>query len=113
MKIEVGKFYRTRAGHKARVYATDAGGSYPIHGAIGMDGAWTTADWCASGHFVADSEEAASDLIGQWREPVKVNGWVNVFADGGCSLIFESKQRADEFATTRVACVFVSGQEEV
>jgi len=34
MTWEVGKEYRTRDGLRARIYATDAGGAYPIHGAI-------------------------------------------------------------------------------
>lgn len=32
--FEPGKEYKTRDGRKVRIYATDAGGEYPIHGAV-------------------------------------------------------------------------------
>lgn len=34
MKIEAGKFYRTKGGAKARVYALDGCGEYPVHAAV-------------------------------------------------------------------------------
>jgi hypothetical protein len=60
MKWEVGKEYRTRDWHKARVYATDGGGSNPIHGAIMGDSGWLTAAWKPDGrwsHFATDARD--------------------------------------------------------
>lgn len=48
--FEKGKEYTTKGGHRARIYATDGGGKYPIHGAIQDDGGeWLLARWAADG----------------------------------------------------------------
>jgi hypothetical protein len=56
----------------------------------------------------------AEDFVGEWKEPVKVEGWVNVQASGLLSTIYVSRDQADKNATShRIACVRVSGTEEV
>lgn len=47
------KPYRTKDGHKVRIYATDGGGHYPIHGAIYVNNlrGWETIKWTAEGKF--------------------------------------------------------------
>ena len=47
--FEVGKEYTTEGGLRARIYATDGGGKYPIHGAIQDGGEWLLARWAADG----------------------------------------------------------------
>jgi len=37
LPIKVGKTYYTRKGHKIKIYATNAGGRFPIHGAVKQD----------------------------------------------------------------------------
>lgn len=39
----------TRGGFPVRIYATDGIKSYPVHGAINIDGAWISAAWTADG----------------------------------------------------------------
>lgn len=41
--IDITKKYTTRSGLPVRIYATDAGGIFSVHGAVG--------DWTASGHW--------------------------------------------------------------
>lgn len=71
MKIEPNRFYKTRCGLKARIYAVDGTQihSYEnIHGAVfAMDG-WFSKTWCKDGSYGA-SEEGLYDLISEWGEP--------------------------------------------
>lgn len=71
MKIEVGKFYKTRDGRKVRIYAMDAGGNYPVHGAIlDSDGTWFMENWYGEGLFLkSHEEECHNDIVSEWDEP--------------------------------------------
>lgn len=65
MNIEVGKFYRTRDGHKVRIYATDGASPYPIHGAILNTNGWSMSMWIADGiHHRGDT--SFYDLVAEW-----------------------------------------------
>jgi hypothetical protein len=62
--------YRTRAGSRVRIYATDCGGDYPIHGAYCYDDEgidiWYLAAWKANGQYTGttdDEYESAFDLV--------------------------------------------------
>lgn len=61
-----GKFYRTRDGRKARIYATDGGISYSLHGATLDGGEWMTRSWTKSGVFNRTSLNEGLDLIAEW-----------------------------------------------
>lgn len=65
MKIEAGKFYRTRSDNKARVYAVDAGGGSPIHGAILIKDAWYAKVFQRDGNYHYQ-DESPFDLISEW-----------------------------------------------
>ena len=68
LKIEVGRYYRTRDDHKARIYALD-GDEGVVHGAIWFD-AWRMVSWDANGYYYVDSEtESLNDLVAEWDEP--------------------------------------------
>lgn len=67
MKIEAGKFYRTRDGHRARVYAVDGRDPYPAHGAIFFDGAgWIGNTWTIEGSVSVALHPRCYDLISEW-----------------------------------------------
>lgn len=59
---EPGKEYRTRDGKRARVYATDGGAKWSIHGAILADGEWRSKVWDESGHYHPGGHADPSDL---------------------------------------------------
>ena len=60
LTITPGKFYRTRDGNKAGIYATDGGGDYPVHGHV--EG--TVRSWAAEGRYgVGDNP---LDLVAEW-----------------------------------------------
>lgn len=75
LKIEVGKFYRTRNNKKARIYATDAGREFAVHGAIYNENinAWVPHRWHISGREYSQDKEFDFDLICEWEEPVTLD----------------------------------------
>lgn len=70
MKLESGKFYRTRGGDKVRIYATYGCGSYPVHGAVVWDKTtWCSQTWTGSGRFDLEKESSHLDIVAEWEEP--------------------------------------------
>lgn len=101
MKIEAGKFYRTRDGRKARVYAVDGtlGTSSEIHGAVFHGGAWGARQWSKSGSY-NNTIERELDIVSEWAEPApKLIAWVPVLTslcNGYCVVRFSSADYAGE-----------------
>ncbi len=115
IKLEAGTQYRTRGGRVARVYAVDGLGPYPVHGAVWRDGdhEWSTGSWTSGGR--AYEEESADDIVSAWREPIVLEGWVNVYeAPGGYgfSAPYDTEDQANERAgDTRLTVIRVRGVE--
>lgn len=85
MKINVGHFYRTRAGDRARIYATDGAGPYPIHGAIEYNSEWMSWRWEKDGRVTSMCIYSPDDLISEWRDEVtfdwsRICPWLNWLA---------------------------------
>lgn len=70
LKIETGKYYRTSGGSKVRIYATDGGGDYPVHGAVLLDTVWNSVSWTVSGRYSVDEEEPQLDIISEWQQTI-------------------------------------------
>lgn len=72
MKIEVGKFYKTREGEKVRIYAVDGHSESAIHGAIYQDGGYMGECWTADGHYFSDFPRITDgfDIVSEWEELV-------------------------------------------
>ena len=104
--IDITKKYRTRNGREVRIYATDAGKNYPIHGAYYNDGRWLVCSWRADGLLVAKSETSDHDLI-EVKPRIKREFWVNMYADDYVVLAHPSKAEADRAWSSRrrFACV--------
>lgn len=83
MTIEPNKHYRTRDGRRARVYATDGGGYYTIHGAIYMNGVWNPNAWNEIGGFVNGRNPQPADLIAEWIDAPVVD-WPSMPAWAVC-----------------------------
>jgi hypothetical protein len=77
--ISKDKTYRTRDGREVRIYATDGGGDYPVHGAaLGSDG-WRQLMWLPSGKsYFENFDENPTDLI-EVKPRVKRTVWLNVY----------------------------------
>jgi hypothetical protein len=108
--IDPTKTYKTRSGLDVRIYAVDgdAGGSFPVHGAIKRGATWCIAEWSADGRCsVMSEQDKPLDLI-ESRPLVHVKGWVNVYEDTALGGTYETKEKADSGASTgRVACIHV------
>jgi hypothetical protein len=86
LKIEPGKLYRTRDGRKARIYATDAGGDYPVHGATLESDIeqpyWDAHSWTAEGRLIDTPGKEDADIVAEWIEPVDFDwGCLPAWAD--------------------------------
>jgi hypothetical protein len=74
MKIEVGKLYRTRDGHKVRIYAIDGlrvswQDVAPNHGAWFEENyGWIQASWLDDGS-VSGKDGVGLDIVSEWEEP--------------------------------------------
>lgn len=69
LKIEAVKYYRTRSGHKVRIYATDGGGKYTVHGAVCLDnGAWGIDSWALDGAHSSEIKNSRYDIVGEWEQ---------------------------------------------
>lgn len=74
MTWEPGKIYWCRDGKtKARIYALDCGGVYPIHGAVAeVDGGWDADGWRPDGTYEPNSDDSDFDLTDrEVKEPRK------------------------------------------
>jgi hypothetical protein len=102
MQIEVGKYYRTRDGRKARIYAVDGSGNAAIHGAVHHDGKWSTACWLSDGYYYDAKVPQSLDLISEWIDKPEVDWsamprwaeWVAMDKDGEWTL-FSAKPSMD------------------
>lgn len=69
LKIEAGKFYRTREGGSAIIAATDAGGDYPVHGVVFFDGGMSITAWTPGGLNMIGGV-TGSDLIFECKQTI-------------------------------------------
>ena len=102
--IDINKKYHTRDGREVRIYATDGGGHYPVHGAIKKgDDYWDVAGWTINGASlpIVDS----SDLI-EAKPRIKRTVWLNLYAH--TTITKSSRENADAMrAGACLACVKV------
>jgi hypothetical protein len=80
--ISKDKTYTTLRGMPVRIYATDAGGLFPVHGAIFNDGLWNGMKWTEEGktHFFNPScmVSTVDDLV-EVKPRIKRTVWLNVY----------------------------------
>ena len=101
--IDKNKQYTTRSGLPVRIYATDCGDDYPVHGATCISGLWYVRSWAKDGSCVAGNE-CDLDLI-EVKPRIKRTAWINVYASGEAA-VHSSRECADEFASPRrIACI--------
>jgi hypothetical protein len=76
--ISKDKTYRTRDGREVRIYATDGGGSYPVHGVHkGQDDVWVLGCWTHDG-MVLKHGVSEIDLI-EVKPRIQRTVWLNVY----------------------------------
>jgi hypothetical protein len=78
MTISKDKTYKTRNGMPVRIYATDGGGLYPVHGAYNLkEDVWVSECWTSSGILMMstrdrlDLVEVTSKRQSKSKKPIK------------------------------------------
>ena len=100
LKIEIGKFYKTRDGRKARIYHVD---EKHIHGAVYTegDGIWAIRCWWSSGQITSSGNLNGCDIVEEWKEKPVFNypplPWMKFAAQDkdGRWFMFTHKPRID------------------
>jgi hypothetical protein len=84
LKLEAGKYYRTRDKRRAYVAAVGCpfGGAQECEQGIGWIEGSGEHSWTTSGRFFGDKEEANADLVAEWREPREWTVYVYDHHDG-------------------------------
>lgn len=72
LKIEAGKYYKSRAGHRVQIYNVNAGGSRPIHGALeDTYSNWIIHSWDEGGVYNNTLPQSPLDIIGEWKDGIE------------------------------------------
>lgn len=103
MIISKDKTYQTRSGLPVRIYATDAAGSYPIHGAVMGGGIWQLSAWRAGGLHDCGDGYRERDLV-EVKPRHKRTIWLNVYHNYASST-YNTKEEAVACA---VACFSIA-----
>jgi len=98
MKIEKGKFYRTRGGVKAEIYSTDNPKPYPIHGRLFSQKANSVLSWTQEGKYDNSHCECGVDIIAEWKDAPDIDWssvpkWFNYWAqdENGAQCFYANK----------------------
>ena len=115
MKLEAGKYYKTRNGLKAYVefirQDSPFGDYLTKYPAMGFIERYGEQRWKTNGEFNTFIENEL-DLISEWRELVKISGWVNLY-DTFTSMLYKTEEEANSVERQgRIACIYVSGVEK-
>lgn len=85
LKIEAGKCYETRDGHRAYVVYADPLND-TLQGLVQHERGPVLCSWYAEGCLAPpQGSRQPHDLISEWKEPRKGEVWVNVYGDGDTS----------------------------
>ena len=63
MIVDKSKKYQTLSGKPVRIYATDGGGAFPVHGAVLNGDTWHMESWRDNGINLAINVESKDDLV--------------------------------------------------
>lgn len=109
--IDVTRVKKTSGGQEVRIYATDGGSKYPIHGARLESGhTWIAETWNERGQH-REHVKGSHDLIEE-PETVEIDYWQSIYqrADGSIEIgygRFMSRTEAlsQEYELPRIACI--------
>jgi len=82
--ISKDKTYTTLRGMPVRIYATDAGGLFPVHGAIFNDGMWNGMKWTEEGKTLFTTTSCmvnTVDDLAEVKPRIKRTVWLHVYRD--------------------------------
>ena len=108
MNWQPGQEYKTRDGRRARVYAVEAVGEWPIHGAHFLEGVWRATAWRTDGKWY-ETLDSTNDLMPPL--PVKHVYWLNVYENGHISTWTEKHLANEHAGRSRIACLRIEFEE--
>lgn len=110
--ISKDKTYRTRGGKSVRIYASDAGGLFPVHGAILCDDLWIGMKWTADGHtYVGPNVHVRMDDLAEVKPRHKRTVWLHVFKNiTVCASEDAYSERCDRLACIKIDLDFEEGE---
>ena len=102
--IDINKKYQTRDGREVRIYATDGGDDFPVHGAIKDrdEAVWRNYSWHSNGFGVYSD----LDLI-EIRPRHKRTVWLNVYGRPDDVTAYNCRWKANQSVSPRIACIKV------
>ena len=102
-KVDWTKPVQTRDGREAQVFATDMGGEFPVLVRWKNGSGWNYGVKTLDGKTYLDGyENCVVDIVNAPRK-VKIERWMNVFANGK-AWTFLHKDEADRQGAGRIAC---------
>lgn len=104
--IDMNKQYRTRDGREVRLLMTDAGGDWPVLGALRSGYTWSSWVWAADGAGSRSGPNAA-DLVEVKTKHVR---WLNCYEDAHPTTREEADRHVSKYAR-RIACIRVEFEE--
>jgi len=78
--ITLDKKYKTKSGLPVRIYCTDGGGDFPVHGSFFMDGIWQIGWWSKEGYSNNTGLESEFMLVEE-KERIERTYWVNIYKE--------------------------------
>lgn len=111
LKIEAGKFYRSKCGKKVHVVGRSEDGKHWVVEAL-------NGQECDANRLYRIGDDgnniAGNDfwhVIEEWKESRRIVGWLNLDEDG-CHSFYDSREEADEDKSSdRIACVKIDVTE--
>jgi hypothetical protein len=74
--ISIAKTYRTRDGREVRIYATDGGSDYCVHGAVKMNDGWRSCTWVSNGQVGPFENDG---YLIEVKPRIKRTVWLNMY----------------------------------
>lgn len=107
IQVEMGKQYKTRSGKEVRLYATDCGGVYTVHGPHRSGEFWAVGSWLSNGESYRGGVHEL-DLV-EVKPRIQREVWLNIYGNDTDWCVHNSRADADRHsAADRLACVKVT-----
>lgn len=110
MLVSTDKQYRTIEGKEVRIYSTDNGGNYPVHGAVRDEkhDQWDIYEWTAEGKQCITPRDTDPHNLVEVKPRIQREYWINVYKRT-CGHLYGTREEADCEASPsgRIACVKV------
>ena len=107
MSLDLSKPLQTRDGREARIYASDGGGEFPVHGAVKNFEVWRGASWTIAGkYFDREDGRSVNDLVNVPAKMLKRRLYVSTWGEDGYFCAINERLTKSGFAYELTALNF-------